>query len=55
LGGVQQVDPKEMGIQPTKVGNPTRRLTVPAQDNYPESARVKSRTFKAVNRVEGNT
>ena len=24
LGGVQQVDPKEMGIQPTEVGNPTR-------------------------------
>ena len=24
IGGVQQVDPKEMGTQPTKVGSPTK-------------------------------
>ena len=26
VGGVQQVDPKEMGTQPTKVGSPTKKL-----------------------------
>ena len=34
------MDPKEMGIQPTEVGNPTiGRLTVPAEDIYTKSVR----------------
>ena len=40
VGGVQQVDPKEIGIQPTEVRNPIKgSLIVPAKATDTQSAK----------------